>query len=230
MLRRPNPTGLRSGMGWLRCVGVGDGRECRGGFGIGQGPEPLDPGEDPSLPVIESLLDVGREDEPAAGSPNAERDRDGVFGFVGDGDRDPLHAELVCACGRTPMKADGRLTGREALDLDVAPADAADAEAEHLRDGLLGRPPAGHRLGTIADIPALRFCEHTAREPLSEALERCPDPLDLDDVDAELRRAGRYQPRGAGGRTSVIGLPYSTVTDLARLRGWSTSVPRASAT
>src|SRR4051794_28090883 len=125
VLRRPNPTGLRSGMGWLRCVRVGDGRECRGGFGIGQGPEPLDPGEDASLPVIESLLDVGREDEPPAGGPDAERDRDGVFGFMRDGDRDPLHAELVCACGRTPMKADGRLTGREALDLDVAPADPA---------------------------------------------------------------------------------------------------------
>src|SRR3954452_7163227 len=138
VLRRLNPTGPRSGMRWLRCIRLGDGCECRGRFGIGHAPKPLDPGEDPSLPIIESLLDVGWEDEPAAGGPDPERDGDGVFGFMSDRDGDPLHAELFCACRRTAVKADGRLTGREALDFDVAPADPTDAEAEHLRDGLLG--------------------------------------------------------------------------------------------
>src|SRR3954465_12718361 len=120
VLRRPNPTGLRSGMGWLRCIRVGDGGDCRGRFGVGRRPKPLDPGEDPSLPVIESLLDVGWEDEPAAGGPDPERDGDGVLGFMCDGDRDPLHAELVGACRGTAMKADRRLTRRQPFDLDIA--------------------------------------------------------------------------------------------------------------
>ena len=69
-----------------------------------------------------------------------------------------------------------------------------------------------------------------------EAGQRVADPGDLDDVDAELGGARAAAPRPAiEGRLAAIraghrGTPYSTVTDFARLRGWSTSVPRAIAT
>jgi hypothetical protein len=35
---------------------------------------------------------------------------------------------------------------------------------------------------------------------------------------------------GSSRDSAIRTVPYSTVTDFARLRGWSTSVPRASAT
>ena len=44
--------------------------------------EPLHPGEEPPLAVVEPLLDVEREDVAAAGRPDAERDRDRVVGLV----------------------------------------------------------------------------------------------------------------------------------------------------
>ena len=133
------------------------------------------------------------------------------------------------------MEAHGRLAGRQPLDLDVAPADAPDAEAEHLRDGLLGGPAAGHRLGPAADVALLVRGEDALRESVAEPVERRGDPVDLDDVDAELgrarrdeaRRQGRIDPFVGGGHRPIV--RYSTVTDLARLRGWSTSVPRATA-
>ena len=46
-------------------------------------------------------------------------------------------------------------------------------------------------------------------------------------VPAGARPGGRAT--ASDGSTAGIALPYSTVTDLARLRGWSTSVPRATA-
>ena len=88
------------------------------------------------------------------------------------------------------MKSDGGLAGRQPLDLDVAPADAADAEAEHLADRLLGRPAARERLGPIAHVAALRLGQHPAAESVAEALERLADAPDPDDVDPELRGLG----------------------------------------
>ena len=159
----------------------------------------------------------------AAGRPDPERDRHRVVRFVRDRDGDPLHPELFGASRGAAVEPDGGLPGRHPLDLDVAPADAADAEPEDLRDGLLGRPAAGHRLGPAADVALLRLGQHPPGEARPEPLERRPDPIDLDDVDPELGRPGRERGRRA------IGAAYSTVTDLARLRGWSTSVPRATA-
>src|SRR6185503_10677955 len=74
--------------------------------------------------------------------------------------------------------------------------------------------------------------EHALGEPLPEALDRGRDAGDLDDVDAELGRAlgdGARREDGIGRGTGPRHAPYSTVTDLARFRGWSTSVPRATA-
>ena len=98
-----------------------------------------------------------------------------------------------------------------------------------MRDGLLGGPAAGHRLGPAADVALFRFGQHALREARPKRAERGADPVDPDDVDAELGRAGRHAAREA--RRLGVGhrRPYSTVTDLARLRGWSTSVPRATA-
>ena len=195
--------------------------------------EALDPGEDPPLALVEAVLDVGREDEPAAGRPDAERDRHRVVRFVADRDRDPLHAELLGPRGGPPVQADGRLAGRQPLDLDVAPADAPDAEAEHLGDGLLGRPAAGHRLGPVADVALLasvrtRF-EKRAPNRSSAARIRSTLMMSIPSsvVPAGTRPGGRTL--AADGSTAGIAAPYSTVTDLARLRGWSTSVPRATA-
>ena len=96
--------------------------------------------------------------------------------------------ELLRAVGGPPVETHRRLPGRQPLDLDVAPADAANAQAEHLRDGLLGGPAAGHRLGPTPDVPLLGLGQDPSREPLPEPLEGRPDAIDLDDVDPEFGR------------------------------------------
>ena len=195
--------------------------------------EPLHPGEQPSLPVVESLLDVEREDVPSTGAPDPEGDRDRVVGLVADRHRDPLHAELLRPGGRAAVEADRRLAGRQPLDLDVAPADAAHPQPQHLRHGFLRRPSTGEGLRSKTDIALFRRRQDPARELLAEALDGRPDPVDLDDVDAELRD-GRVEATQGGCRRDLRPRhrsdDYSTVTDLARFRGWSTSVPRATAT
>ena len=134
-------------------------------------PEPLHPGEQPPLAVVEPLLDVEREDVPPARRPDAERDRDGVVGFVGDRHGDPVHPELLGARRRPAVEPDRRLAGRQPLDLDVAPADPADAEPEDLGHRLLRRPATGERLGPHPDVallvrrqdPLARTARRTAR-------------------------------------------------------------------
>jgi hypothetical protein len=101
---------------------------------------------------------------------------------------------------------------------------------KHLRDRFLGCPAAGHRLGSIADVALLGGGQDTSSEARAEALERRADPFDLDDVDAELGDASEGGIRVDADRSPGAAMAYSTVTDFARLRGWSTSVPRAIAT
>src|SRR4249919_3006627 len=73
---RPKPTGLRSGT--LRLL-VGRGwsirRERLGPTGHGGRPKPLDPGQDPPFALVETLLDVEREDVAPTRRPDPERDR-----------------------------------------------------------------------------------------------------------------------------------------------------------
>ena len=116
---------------------------------------------------------------------------------MGDREGDPTHPELLGPRRGTAVQADGRLAGRQPFDLDVAPADTADAQAEHLRDRLLGRPSTGHRLGPVADVAALGVGQHPPREAGTEPLQGGPDPGDLDDVDAELGRPLRDESRVA---------------------------------
>src|SRR5829696_6831407 len=66
---RPKPRGRFSGIRVL-------GRRRLAGL-VGQRSEPLHPGEEALLAVVEPLLDVEREDVPPAGRADAERDRDG---------------------------------------------------------------------------------------------------------------------------------------------------------
>ena len=199
-----------------------------------EGAQPLEPGHQLALAVVEPRVDVEREHVPAARGPHAERDRHGELRLVGDRHRDPAHAQLLGALRRAAVEHDRRLAGRQPLDLDVLPADPADAQAQHLGHGLLGGPAPGERLGPLADVALLAGRQDAVGEPLAEPLDRGLDPVDLDDVDARARscRAGRWpaehrRARGAASRCAAI--PYSTVTDFARFRGWSTSVPRATA-
>ena len=147
----------------------------------------LQAAEQQALPVVQALVDVQREDVPPAGRSDTERDRDGVVGLVRDRQGDAAHAELPGPLRGAPVQAHGRLPRRQTLDLDVLPADPSDAQAEDLRDGLLGSPAAGERLRAVPDIASLAVREHAARETLAEPRECGLDPLDLDDVDAELR-------------------------------------------
>jgi hypothetical protein len=127
----------------------------------------------------------------SGGSPDPERDRDRVVRLVGDRHRDPVHPELPGTRLGTTVEPDRGLAGRQPLDLDVAPADAPDAEPEDLADRLLGRPAAGHRLRPVAHVAPLRVGQDPPGEAIAEPLERRADPIDLDDVDPEFGRPRR---------------------------------------
>ncbi len=146
---------------------------------------------------------------PVVRTPNAIAHR--VVGFVRDRDGDALHPELVRSCRGAPVETDGRLSGRQPLDLDVTPADAADAEPEDLGDRLLRRPSTGHRLRPVTDVAPLRIGQDAFREPRPEPLQRGPDPLHLDDVDAEFGRPARDEAgRAVESRWTGVGHPGPT--------------------
>ena len=148
-------------------------------------------------------VDVRREDVAAAGRADAEGDRQGVLALVGDGDRDraPRPSWSARAAAR-PWRRDRRLAGRQSLDLDVAPADAAHAEAQHLADGLLGRPAARRT------SPAGRA--RSAPRPGS----------------GRARRSGRRSARAPRGSAStrMMSRPSSAVP--GRDRAWLASIGR----
>ena len=75
-------------------------------------------------------------------------------------------------------------------------------------------------LDPAADISALALGEDAMPEAVRKAPEHRDDAIDVDEVDPDLVAAHR----------GTVEAAYSTVTDFARLRGWSTSVPRATAT
>ena len=107
--------------------------------------------------------------------------------------------------------------GRISISRQPTPA---NAQAKHLADRLLGGPAAGDPLGLRPAVASLAIGQDPLAEAIREAAKGRDDAVDVDQVDADLVAAHRG---GAGGG-------YSTVTDFARLRGWSTSVPRATAT
>ena len=148
--------------------------QVRRATGLGGHAQPFDAGQDPALAVVEPLLDVGREQEPATGRADAEGDGHRVVRLVADGHRDATHPELLGAGRGAAVEPDGGLAGRQPLDLDVAPADAAHAQPEDLADGLLGRPPAGHRLGSVAHVALLGRGQDALGEARPEARRGWP--------------------------------------------------------
>src|SRR5918993_1190764 len=146
--RRPKPTGRRSATvatigGRRRLVRLARiGRLERGALLV-QLAQPLEPGHELALAVVEPRLDVEREHVPAARGPDAERHRDRELRLVADRHRHAAHAQLLGALRGATVEDDVRLARGQALDLDVPPAHAPDAQAEHLGHGLLGRPAAG---------------------------------------------------------------------------------------
>src|SRR6266496_2106476 len=103
--RRPNPkpTARRSVTGTSILAGRHIGRS-----------QAFEAGQDPPLAFVQSILDVEREDVPAASGPDAEGDGHGIVRFMGDRDRDPAHPELF-GTGRGPaVEADRRLAGWQA--------------------------------------------------------------------------------------------------------------------
>src|SRR3954468_1694094 len=201
--RGPNPTGGWSATPPIRAAvsgglpGRADARRLELGGGGLQRAHPLEAGEELALAVVEPLVDVEREHVPAARGPDAERDGDGVLRLVRDRDRDAAHPELLGPPGGAAPQDDRGLARREPLDLDVRPADAAHAEAQHLRHGLLRGPSSGEGLGPHPDVPLLSLGEDPVGEAGAEAVDRRRDPLDLDDVDAQL---GRPLGNQTGGR------------------------------
>src|SRR5690349_18456159 len=160
---RPKPSGRRS------AIAV----DLRGARG--EVPKAFHPGQDAPLSIVQALLDVRREEEPAPGRPDSERDGDRVFRLMADRDRDPVHAQLLGASRRPAVQPDGGLARGQALDLDLRPADAPDAQPEHLADRLLGGPAAGEVLRPIAHVAVLGLGQDAPREPPPEPGERRPD-------------------------------------------------------
>ena len=133
------------------------------------------------------------------------------------------------------------------------------ARAERFEDCLFGRESRGvmtFRARLLVAIGLLVLGED-ARFEARSALENCSHTLDLDDIDADRMRAFQVDALIEIARdrfccdTGVLGCifpgcvfpiswlrfwihhqnaRYSTVTDFARLRGWSTSQPRLTAT
>ena len=147
------------------------GRSGRRGLAV-EVAQALDARQDLPLAVVEALLDVDGEDERAAGRPDAEGDGHRVLALVADGHRDAAHAQLLGAPQGPVVEADGGLAGGQADDLDLAPADAPDAQAEDLADGLLGRPAAGQVLRPVAHVGGLGVGQDAPREAGAEALQR----------------------------------------------------------
>src|SRR5690606_25156104 len=94
-----------------------------------------------------------------------------------------------------------------------------DVPAAHLR-----RRPAVERLGPTA--PAH---DRPAQIAPDDGAARVVEPTRLADDRSRVRRSGDGTPRPARLRLDTA-LRHSTVTLLARLRGWSTSQPRSTAT
>src|SRR5687768_3449408 len=87
------------------------------------------------------------------------------------------------------MEVDLRRTGPVRQDRDVAPSDAAHAEAEHLADGLLGRPATRDPLDPASAVALLVFGQDAKPKAVREAGQDGMDAVDVDEVDPDLMAA-----------------------------------------
>jgi hypothetical protein len=97
------------------------------------------------------------------------------------------------------MEQDLRLAGEVGQDLDLAPADAAHPEPEHLADRLLGRPASGDPLGSPTAVTLLGIGQHPQPEAIRKAGEDGDDAVDVDQVHPDLvaAHAWRWSGRSA---------------------------------
>src|SRR6478752_1091741 len=127
------------------------------------------------------------------------------------------YAQPGGACGDGAADPQPGLPAVLDVHLGVRPEQSA-GRAERLREGLLRGEPGGERGGApplTAGQQQLPFHEEPFGQ-LRRTLQRRVEPFDLGHVDPDPDDHARSLiPR------------YSTVTDFARLRGWSTSLPRA---
>src|SRR5688572_15562315 len=115
-----------------------------------------------------------------------------------------FHTEVVGAREDRSLDLELRVAGRVVDDLGVQPAHPGRC-AECLGERLLCGEPGGQRRRRPGALQGGEQPLAHRRSPLQRLLE----PADVDHVDADAHDHGAY----------------STVTDLARLRGWSTSCP-----
>src|SRR5437867_10082953 len=114
----------------------------------------------------------------------------------GDGQRG-LQTDRFASRFSTTMKSDRRLTGSCSPDLDLSPADAANAEAEHLRDGFLRSPSPREMQDVRAAVHLLPLRIHAVEKSPRMLLEHVADPRGLDDVDADFRTHKEKSRRAA---------------------------------
>src|SRR5690349_12749772 len=98
---------------------------------------------------------------------------------------DPPRPDALCPGRRAAREVDAGL--RAPPDLDLLPGEV-DAGAERLPDSLLRGEPAGvvlRRVRLGVAVGALRLGEAACLEVLAVPRQRAPDPLDLDQVDAD---------------------------------------------
>ena len=94
-------------------------------------------------------------------------------------------AEVLCPSRRPSMQSNRRLAGGLPFDLDLAPADPADPESEHLRHRLFRRPATGHGLRSSAHIGAFGVGQDSGLEPRGMPLQDACDARHTNDVDAD---------------------------------------------
>src|SRR5262245_2120356 len=95
-------------------------------------------------------------------------------------------------------------------DFDLAPGEADSRAVEAFEHRFFGGPPAGEALVVPRAVGDLGWRVDLGQEAGAGAADGEGDPVDGDRVDADpLHR--------------IILPRYSTVTDFARFRGWSTS-------
>src|SRR5206468_12915973 len=102
---------------------------------------------------------------PISRSAQAHGDRDREIPDMRDRHGEwSAEAENLAASLGASVKGDRWLARARAADLDLAPADATHTEAEHLRDGLFGRPTTGEMENVRAAIHLLPFRVHAIQK------------------------------------------------------------------
>src|SRR5439155_2347535 len=114
-----------------------------------------------------------------------------------------LEPDRLTSGFRAPVKRDRRLASASSTNFDLAPADAADSETEHLRDGFLRRPPTREMQDVRAAVHLLPLGIDAIEEASRMLLEHIADPRCLDDVDADFR-AHKGNPQSVARRVAPV--------------------------